>query len=262
MNHTKLFITCLFLLLIRPIVRSQQLKYLKGRVINRDDNRGIPFAQIASYQLRMMFAADSLGYFIIKIPPNDSLKIISLGFESQVFKTDNPSPANEDSLHIFPLKLNSYLLGQVDVNFYRGYHEHSNRYNYLNKKDENELHLHLPEDIKMGQESDIPAPLRPTFSQPPNVLDAIFSPLSFVYYHGSKSEKAKTKLLKIREKDAVRALMTRELIEEISGYKEKELDRFIVYCNTHIELSKSDDEYTIRIKVIDALNEYKKEKKS
>ena len=56
--------------------------------------------------------------------------------------------------------------------------------------------------------------------------------------------------------------INRQLIEEISKLKDEDLDKCIIYCNTHIVLSPDDDESTITNKLLLLISDYFKSTKS
>ena len=56
--------------------------------------------------------------------------------------------------------------------------------------------------------------------------------------------------------------INRQLIEEISKLKAEDLDKCIIYCNTHIVLSPNDDESTITNKLLLLISDYFKKIKS
>ena len=56
--------------------------------------------------------------------------------------------------------------------------------------------------------------------------------------------------------------INRQLIEEISKLKAEDLDKCIIYCNTHIVLSPDDDESTITDKLLLLISDYFRKNKS
>jgi len=56
--------------------------------------------------------------------------------------------------------------------------------------------------------------------------------------------------------------INRQLIEEISKLKDEDLDKCIIYCNTHIVLSPDDDESTITDKLLLLISDYFRKNKS
>lgn len=228
--------------------------WLDGVVINRADSTRLPYTQIASYKLVQIFAADSLGEFFIQVPKGDSLKLMALGFEPISFLVDDIVDRFDGKLCI-AMRRTSYLIGQVDINYYKKFSDYQDYLKKMRAK-QAELDLLLPPDVKLGKGSDIPPDLRPLYSSKPPVVVAFFQPINFIYYHTSKLEKSKRKVLKLMEESIIRDLLTIDIMREVSGLEGKELERFVVYCNINIELNKYDTTESITVKVMDLFGEY------
>lgn len=217
-------------------------RFIKGKVIDKETNYGIPFAQIASYKMVAVFAADSVGRFNIVTNKNDSLKVFSIGYEPFVFYVTDT--VDQDNVTNIYLKQQGYVLDAVEV------------YPWSKEKLEESL------DMKLGKESSVPIHVRSEFGGKPTVISALKSPVSTGYYFFSRREKRKRKMRKLLAKEKFEGYLTNELIRDISGLSGSELSNFRVYCNTRIQLSNRDNAHTVRFKVLDALHQYMGEKKN
>jgi len=240
------------------VVAQDKQVWLHGKVVHQADSVSIPLAQIASYQKVNLFAADSVGEFRVILSANDSIKVIALGFEPRVFhlSTMNIHP---DEVVLLPLKRASYLIKQVDINFYKGYNDYTSHLKEIRNK-QKEMDLHLPAHIQLGRAPEIPPDIQPTFKENPGIVGAIASPLSFMYFHTSKSEKRKRKMVKLMEQNKLRKLLSTDLIKSVSGLEGEELQEFIVYCNANVKFKKNDNETSIKYKVIDLFKVFKMKK--
>ncbi len=239
------------------VVAQEKQVWLHGKVVSSLDSIPIPLAQLASYKKVNLFAADSIGEFRVILSESDSIKVIALGFEPRVFYLDSLA-IDPDQMIYLPLDQATYQIQQVDINFYKAYSGHSARLKEL-RRQQMEMNLGLPADIKLGKMvREVPADIQPVFEKKPPVYAALVHPLSFVHYHTSKSEKRKKKMIKLLKDEKQRNMLSPELIKTISGYKGKELEQFIVYCNANIAFTASDNETSIKYKVIDLLTTYKK----
>ncbi len=235
--------------------QTQQV-WLHGKVVTRGDERNIPLAQVASYKKMNVFAADSLGEFKIILDANDSIKVFALGFEARIFYLDSLN-VDPDQMYVFPLESTSYHIKQVNINSNKHYMDYQDKLKMMRSK-QMEMALMLPADIELGRQPDVPVDILPTYKGNPPILAAFFQPANVIYYYTSKTEKQKRKMMKLLKYEKQRQMMTIEMLREVSGYEGAELDSFIVYCNAHIKFSEMDTPLSIKYKVVDLFNEYKK----
>ncbi len=214
--------------------------WIKGRVFDAYDHQPIPYAQIASFNEGVIYAANEKGDFSIILQANDSIRILSMGYTPACIKLKNITPENSQSIEIGLTKA-PYLLKEVSIY----------------KKTANEhLAQFMPDDIKLGYVSDVPVGLRCDFGGKPHILAAVFNPLDFAYYHLSSVEKDKRAMIKLDNSETIQSKIDNELIAEITGFEADELNEFIVYCNTHIKVTAQDNNESIRRKIIDSYTEY------
>lgn len=256
MNKFYLNIILLILSLVSIKGQTKQV-WLHGKVVRESDHKAVPLAQVASYKKLNLFAADSAGEFKVILDANDSIKIVSLAFESKVFRLDSME-INADQMYLFPLKQTSYEIKQVDINSNRHYNAYMDKLDAMRAKQE-EMDLMLPGDIELGRQPDMPLDDLPTYRSNPHVLKAVFQPANFIYYYTSKTERQKRKMMKLRKYDEQRKMLTVELLEEVSGLKGEKLKEFIIYCNANIKFNKKDTPLSIKYKVIDLFNAFNHE---
>jgi hypothetical protein len=93
------------------------------------------------------------------------------------------------------------------------------------------------------------------------------SDMSHPFTYFSREERFKRRFAKIKSNNVffsenIYWEINRQLIEEISKLKAEDLDKCIIYCNTHIVLSPDDDESTITNKLLLLISDYFKRIKS
>jgi len=237
----------------------QQQVWLKGKIINREDSVPVPFAQIASYKKLRMYAADSIGEFTVMLPPNDSIKILALGYEP-VVACIHDSFSNTETPVLFPMVKISYQIQQIDINAYSTFTKYSEDLKALHAKAQ-EIDLKMPADIIMGKGSEIPASIRPVFARKPPIIAAFFNPLGYATYFLSNQEKEKRQLVKLFHQDKNRQLLTPEIIQKVSGLEGEKLQQFMIYCNVNIHLTDKDNHFSVRRKVMELYMNFTNHKK-
>ncbi|MBI9061599.1 MAG: hypothetical protein JEZ14_06395 [Marinilabiliaceae bacterium] len=239
--------------------QSQQQVWLKGKIINREDSVAVPFAQIASYKKLRMYAADSIGEFTVMLPPDDSIKILALGFEPVVVSIRDFF-SNTETPVLFSMVNISYQIQQIDINAFSTYTKYSEDLKAIHTKAQ-EMDLKMPADIIMGKGSEIPASIRPVFARKPPIIAAFYNPLSYATYFMSNQEKEKRQLVKLFHQDKVWQLLTPEIIQEVSGLEGEKLQQFMIYCNVNIQLTDKDTNASVRSKVMELHMNFINEKK-
>ncbi|MBS2210615.1 hypothetical protein KEM09_04335 [Carboxylicivirga mesophila] len=253
----KICLLVVFFSCVSALSAQTRQVWLHGKVMTQGDKRNIPLAQVASFKKMNVFAADSAGEFKVILDANDSIKVFALGFEARTFYLDSLH-IDPDLMYLFPLKATSYQIQQVDVNSNKHYMDYQDKLKMMRSK-QMEMDLVLPADIELGRQPDVPVDILPTYRRNPPVLAAFLQPANVIYYYTSKTEKQKRKMMKLLKYEKQRQMMTIEMLSEVSGYKGTELDEFIMYCNEHIKFSEMDTPLSIKYKVVDLLEEYKKD---
>jgi len=227
-----------------------------GKIINAKDSSAVALAHLASYTQVNMYAADSVGHFRIVAPVGDSLKIFAIGYESEVHILPKHLDGCEYEV-LIALNPISYFIEEVKVSRYKVYDKYMDKLKAEYGKAK-ELNLNLPPDIKLGQKSKYRPSVRPDFENAPLALSAAIKPGRYIYYHFSKQEKERRKMMEIYDEEDLRRHLTKELIAEISALEGEKLEQFIIYCNINVKLTHQDTEMSVRQKVADAFDEFSK----
>lgn len=213
------------------------------RLLDAENNKPIFNAQTISYMSQHHFVTDEDGIIIYSFPKADSLRVFGMGYEALTLQVSDF--IGIDSIIDIELSRQTYMIQGVDVG----------------GKD---MHLHLPDDIKLGNNKDLPpASLRNDgFSGKPPLIAAVVSPASYIFYHTSKSEKQKrnmrAELAKQEHQDIIDEFYNADVIKEISKYEGDTLTNFIIYCNTHLTITSRSNAIIVKQLIIDAKKEFEK----
>lgn len=88
---------------------------LSGKIINAENNEGISFAHVGLGDSYWGVICDSLGFFHIRVYPEQKLKISALGFKEQVTDIVLPVNGEKEVFQEIYMDRESYLLQEVDV---------------------------------------------------------------------------------------------------------------------------------------------------
>lgn len=87
---------------------------VSGKVINPENLEGIAYAHIKLDETYWGVICDSLGFFHLRVHPDQKLKISALGFREQIVEIVPPTVENEIFQEVY-MERESYLLEQVNV---------------------------------------------------------------------------------------------------------------------------------------------------
>ncbi len=227
-----------FLLLILHPAKGQEFVERNFYIVDEERLMHLPYAQAISYTSCKVYRADSEGQFNINLEKNDSLVIVSMGYELKKIRV---SDISENSI-IF-MKKHYITLQEVNIN-----------QNF-------EVNINLPEDIADNKTNEIPIGLRgDAFNSPPPVSQILINPLSYLHYMFSQKEISKRKVRKLIEEDKVLSqiyeIYSVEFLQEVTGLSGEKLDNFIAYCNINIDKNPTDNFFIAYEKVQLAYSDY------
>lgn len=229
----------------------------KGVIINETNRESVANAVIAVFSQISLYSADEKGFFSIELQPDDSVKIVAMGFQTAIFYVNKLHP-NSEGISILELKQFSYKLKEVTI---KGYSGILDPLIFPKLEDDSpQMELNMPSDIG-SKISKLPPNERPLIGKP-NPLMLLVNPVSFGYSLFSKHEKSLKNLTKARimakEWELKDNLASKETIAIISCFKGDELEKFIIYCNQNLKLTPFDNGASAASKISELLNKYKK----
>lgn len=210
------------------IIDPMPLK-LRGQVLSLDDESPIQYGFVQNLRTKIGITTDDQGRFLMDILNIDSLAVTSLGFTKTIVHI--PVNHNEKNVLIIYARPVRFAIPEVSV------HGEQQKVNM--------------EGIPSGKKNDIDPHLRgDSYSSKPPVIAAFFTPLSFIQYYTSKSEREKRETRKaiITEKRwaVLSQFYNKELVMQLTGLNDNQADDFMIYINTKGLLSQMANEYDVR----------------
>ncbi|MFV0345431.1 MAG: hypothetical protein ACK5IQ_04190 [Bacteroidales bacterium] len=212
-----------------------------AKLISSLDSSSIAFAHIINPRTRNGVITDDDGVFTIQMLNVDSLIVTAVGIKKTVLKV---YPDYEEGTVV------TYIL-QADV------------YNIDNVEVQGDNRIDL--GFEEGKERNTLDPKYRSdyYKDKPGVLEAIFSPLSYLGYKFSKREQEKRALLTtIRDEErweAVSEMYNKKTVMELTGLSEREVEDFMLYVNKKVDILKLKTQQDVNFAVLAAYKEYKEE---
>jgi len=209
---------------------------VSGKIINPENMEGISFAHIKLDHTYWGIVCDSLGFFRIRIQPEQKLHITAIGFKEQVVSINSPSASDEVFQEIY-IKQESYLLQEVNIYSLGTWADFKNEFV---KKD-------LPKKENIAE----------TFDYGNLKMDrAMANSLhkgGFGLSLGFNRKKAKgmhipSPIEKLHEQ-FLKEKYNRELVAQLTNESGKRLDSFIKYINTNTHFNYQTSQYYIGNKI-------------
>lgn len=231
----------LFILLFFYLNPAQAQKNIiaEGTLYNKENGKPLGYVQMVSFNSHLSYTSNSDGQFRISLPKDDSVRIVSMGFEPRTLKAiEFLNSSVKDSIFLIPA---SYLLQEVTV-----------------RAEEREINLNLPGNIGKNVDPDA----EPDKSIPKPSVGLVFSPLTLsqsVFSKEAKNQKKRQKIIEHQKEmslweEVISSGMLRDWIE----IEDNELESFIIFCNQNLKPSHTDNLLTLRNKVLAMWKEYKK----
>ncbi|HNW51612.1 MAG TPA: carboxypeptidase-like regulatory domain-containing protein [Prolixibacteraceae bacterium] len=217
---------------------------IKGVIVGADDGEPIPYVHVINPREHSATTTNADGYFSISMLTDDTLIIKSIGYEEYHFKLKEFPPKELYKIILNPVR---YKLNEITVKGDAG----------LKKK------LGLPDAGTL----DIPIELRGSdYNKKPPLIAAFFNPVSYLNYHLNGEEKEKRATLKAIKNNEewiqFSAYFNLENIKRITGLKDEEADRFMIYCNLNNRLPYFASQMEVEFEIMDLYFKYKKEKEA
>lgn len=202
---------------------------LKGQVLNLEDEMPVPNAIVINLRTHVTLSTDLQGRFMMDMLNIDSLSISSLGYSKSVAHI--PARYNEMNVLIIYAKPIRFALPEVNVS-----------------GQQKKVNL---DGVPVAKKNDIAPELRgDAYNQKPPVIAALFTPVSFLQYHLSKSEREKRETRKaiVSEKqwEVISQYYNKELVMQLTGLNNAQADNFMIYINSKGLLSQMTNEYDVR----------------
>ncbi|WP_171594195.1 carboxypeptidase-like regulatory domain-containing protein [Marinifilum caeruleilacunae] len=102
--------------------KQDQTFIVSGKVINSETKEGVSYAHVNLDDTYWGIICDSLGFFRIRVNPDQKLKVTAMGFKAQVVDIQTPSVENEIFQEVYMDK-ESFMLREVKVYSFGSWNE-------------------------------------------------------------------------------------------------------------------------------------------
>lgn len=222
---------CILLFFYLNPTQAQKNIIAKGTLYNKESGKPLGYVQMVSFNSLLSYTSNSDGQFRISLPQNDSIRIVSMGFEPRTMKAvEFLNSSLTDSIFLTPA---SYLLREVTV-----------------RAEEREINLNLPGNFGVNVDPDA----EPDKSIPKPSVGLIMSPLTLsqsVFSKEARNQKKRQKIIEHQKEmslwqEVISSGMLRDWIE----IEDNEVDSFIIFCNQNLDASARDNLITLQNKVL------------
>lgn len=217
-----------------------KLVQVSGFVYQKDSSNTIPFVDIVNKKNKTGTITNVSGFFSLLMSTTDTIEFSAIGYKKYRFWL--PSNFTGDSYQaLILLEKVVYTLDQVDIGLF----------NYEKfKKDF--------ESMKLQEENNSVVAGDPTYykryvAPKENFGYTIKGPFSALYNKFSRRAKELEKLQSILENEnknvTASMKLTKDLIVQVTGISESEIDRFVSYCNMGSEFVANATTYDLMVAI-------------
>ncbi|MBO7571326.1 MAG: carboxypeptidase-like regulatory domain-containing protein [Bacteroidales bacterium] len=249
--NTLLILNCNFS--FSQFIKMDDRVIVAGYVLDIEDDKPLPYANISIRHRREGTISDTSGYFALSAKMYDTIRFSMLGYERKFIVIDDKAIDRNEPL-IVKLKTEAYLLPTVNIFEWR--------YNQLKYE---VTTMNLPDDDYTFANQNFPVKQKAIdFYNRPQTEGAgfVFSPITALYEAFSKEGKERKKLAELQEKDHISALIeeriTTEQLMELTGFSKLEAERFLDWCGFTADFINSMNAYYFILVVKHKAEQYKK----
>ncbi|OEK06652.1 carboxypeptidase-like regulatory domain-containing protein [Roseivirga misakiensis] len=216
-----------FLLLTCALKAQSKGDFLfKGKVVDKEESKGIPFASVFVITQNKGTATSPDGNFNFRIFVGDSIRISSVGYADYTFAV-SAEMASRNEVIIIEVSPQAINLDDVEV------FQLSDDF-YLRRKIRDTLKLNLPENIMdfplLGLPDDIGPPVNTPFTFPIATIP-IFQDLSRNPKQARiirQMEEAKN-FLSLRERERLK-YFNKDIVKKVTRIDDRVIDEFMEFC--------------------------------
>lgn len=198
---------------------AQSVK-LNGRIVDEESKRGLSNAFLINFRTNQGVFCDASGRFSITANQSDTLIASLAGYHMQKVTLKDSVPKSEYQLTI-SLKMKSIQLRTFEVKAPKTFDQI------------------IQEAEKLEQQK----------QKGMDIVDAIESPITYLYMQFNRNEKSKRRIAELRRQDAKRELIkevfSKYMVSQILEIPEEETDDFINYSNLLNILERFETEYDL-----------------
>lgn len=237
--HCRTFLTgVLFLFFLSCFAQEQQNIFVTGKVFEEENSFALPGILVVNKRTGTGSFADNSGSFSITAFKTDTILISAQGYQivKICFKDSSLNSVFEVKIMLQKLLIN---LNTVDI---------------YSKRDLNEIERDI-NHLKTFQKRDYMV----------SGIQAVQSPITFLYQSWSRTEKSKRKVIQMRiednKRDLLREMLFRYSLTDVIELPSSEYDDFIDFCNVSNEFLQTATQYQIILFFKQKFKEYSAQKK-
>ena len=209
-------------------MRTEQSYILHGLLVDDVSGEPLPDVSIEVLNLHRGTTSNAKGRFTLEVNKGALLRFSLLAYQNLEFTVPD-SVLDLDQSWLIRMHYSAVQLEQLNVE--------------EDKK------------VPLAYKSDV-------FKQKPTVGHLFLNPISYFYYFFSKREKSKREMLSVIEReylvDKYAYIIDKSQVAGITGFQGEALERCMMYCNMHLELTPKDSETMVRDKLMIVLSDYYK----
>ena len=228
---------------------KKQIIELTGRIIDISTNKPIQFAHIINLKKGQGAITDTAGKFRILMTKIDTLRISSIGYEIKYWGLADTSLQIKQFNTVMYLIPKTYKISEVDIYQLRW---ESFLYDIAHtkiEKDKTQKKLIIWFD-KIISENDLKS------------LTTSARGIGFTIPFKTKREKQLLKVEKLKKQAEINKIayqkFNRELVNEITGLENKELDNFMIYGNFSTNYIINTNKYDLIVRIQEIFQNYQK----
>ncbi len=256
MSKYLMTLCCLFLVFIPVHKAVSQISIkdcgkIKGRIIDSETGQGIPFAHVLNESLRISAISDTSGNYAIHGRVGDTLVFSVLGYLGKYIVLNE---GNMSETVVTRLPSRTYDIAEVKVFGYSSYSQFKQEFRRLRlpETETDRLRASLQQiALEIGKEARYQLEMEKA-ARGGNLLSAdILSP----------EEIQRIKLKEILKEERIQAVIdkkfNRQVVADLTGLKDKELDDFMLFCKLDRQFLLKANQYDILVRVLEKLEEFK-----
>lgn len=220
---------------------------LSGTLIDQK-SEPVPYVTVTNISNQKGVVSDEEGFFYIQFDRQDTLELSAVGYKKYQIHLGDTATANNYDL-VIRLSEKTYQLENVTVFAYKDEEAFKKAILALDESD-------LPKQTPVVK---IPGAYEgPRMEKRPGAL----SPVSFIYDRFSKRAKYERQVRKAEQEYEYQKILSkkynRDLVGEITGLTDQDLDKFMRYCRIEDEFIARSNEYDIILAINQCYEDFSK----
>jgi len=221
---------------------------IDGVILNKEDNRPVPFVHVLNMQSKSGTASNLEGRFTITMQKEDSVIFSAIGFDKYLFLLDQNVQSDRLDI-VVEMNVNSFELEAVDIFAYKD--------EYAFKRAILDLEV---KDTKSNERIELPG----FYYGPRKEVKSSGSPLTFLYNKTSKRAKEERKFDLLESeyegwKRKVSANYNPTFVQGITGLEEDKVEDFMRFCKLGDSFIKLSTQYEIVVAINKCLVKFQKD---